>query len=128
MLAARIAAFGPIVAHPVPDVFRRHHPQQDSRRFTTALSDQRMIATTGWMLDHAPVDRAALLAALNDRLTRCPGHAIVQLRDELHGPWCLPYLQTALGKIEIQPRWRMPDRSIVRRALRAIANRVLPRK
>lgn len=127
MLGARLAHFGSVIAHPLPDVFRRMHSAQDSSRYTAEDEKRHMTSSTKWILQQSQVNPADLLAAFNDRLVSCPDHAVARLREYLHSPWCVPYLQTALGEIELAPRWRMPARSIAKRALQTLADCLLRR-
>jgi len=116
MLAARFSHYGSVIAHPMPDTFRRMHPCQDSVNFDLNEQKMHMTNTTKWILDHSPVGQADVLSALINRLSRCPEHGLLRLRRYLHQPWCAPCLQNLLGPFDLPPRWQ--EENIIRRSLR----------
>jgi hypothetical protein len=92
MLIVQLARCGSVLYRPVPDVFIRRHPNQDSWSFAERSRAQHMINTTEWLLKTSGERQSEILKQFKGLVDRCPIEARDSLMSYLKRPWCLPRL------------------------------------
>jgi hypothetical protein len=72
MVCVGFARYGKVVFRPVPTVFIRVHPEQDTRRFDEQKRNEGLFQTTVWMFSIAQQARIDLMTEFQRCLEMCP--------------------------------------------------------
>jgi hypothetical protein len=115
-LLLEFARLGKIAFSPIPSVFIRLHPQQDSQSYAYAEHVRHMRATTMYALARIDSLGLDLAAELDRRLRTCPAPALPALLAALGQVYCAellverhlapPALQAYHERMTAKPNWR----------------------
>jgi hypothetical protein len=113
MFSVAFARQGEVVFCPMPTVFIRMHPGQDSRQFQQAEVNKRMTETTLWLLQEARILGVDFMAALERRLATCPPTHQRLVLEFLNLPWVRGGLQNQAGvPVALVSFWEQVDAAV----------------